>query len=97
MRAGGIINAYEKYGFLCGFKHNNPAFLRVLTIPGDPDLYLCQLALANAIWFVLSSFGFLAVTHLSAQALKPIIDECNRLMTRAEELFPTLPNALNKD
>ncbi len=66
-------------------------------IPGDPDLYLCQLALANAIWFVLSSFGFLAVTHLSAKALNPIIDECSRLMARAEGLFPPLPNDLNKE
>ena len=89
-----VDEEYETYSFLCGFKHNNPAFLRVLKIHGDPDLYLCQLALANAIWFTLSSFGVLAVTRLSATELHNLITDCNALMARAESLFPRLPSGL---
>lgn len=33
---------YDRYGFLCGFKHNNPVFVRFLQLPVDPDLFLAQ-------------------------------------------------------
>src|SRR5262249_38886437 len=46
---------YDKYRFLCGFKHNNPMFMKFLQMPVDPDQYLARLALADSNWFVLTS------------------------------------------
>jgi hypothetical protein len=45
---------YAKYRFLCGFKHNNPVFQRVVQLPGDPDRYMSQFALAESVWCVLT-------------------------------------------
>jgi hypothetical protein len=84
---------YKKYSSLCGFKHNNPFFLRILRMPGDSDLYLCQLALADSIWFMLSAFGLFAVTHFSPDVLSLILTRCSELMDKAAQLFPKLPNS----
>ncbi|MCC9609371.1 hypothetical protein LOC68_05545 [Blastopirellula sp. JC732] len=82
---------YQKYRFLCGFKHNNPRFQTLLQLPCDPDLYLAKLALADSIWFMLTTVGLLAVNRLTSESLSDVISRCNPLLDRAQELLPTLP------
>lgn len=81
---------YKKYRFLCGFKHNNPLFQHALRLPCDPDLYLCQYALAESAWCILSAVGWFAILHLKPESTVGVIDECNLLMETVPPLFPSI-------
>lgn len=84
---------YQKYRLLCGFKHNNPRFQVLHQLPGDPDLYLAKLALADSIWFMLTAVVLLAFDRLTSnETLTAIISRCNPLLDRAQELLPRLPS-----
>lgn len=84
-----IDEEYQTYRFLCGFKHNNAFMQRILHLP-NPDLWLGQFALANSIWFILSTVGLLVITTLSPAATTQFITACNTLMDDVQPLFPIL-------
>ena len=83
-----IADEYEKYSFLCGFKHSNGFMQRALLLKRDPDLVLGQLAICDSVWFVLTTMGFLALTSLPGEAAVGFADRCNQLC----ELHDALPN-----
>lgn len=85
-----IDEEYGKYSFLCGFKHNNAVMHRVLLLPKDPDLVLGQFALADSIWFTVSTVGLLAVKTLSPESLQEAIATCNDIMDAVPGLYPKL-------
>jgi hypothetical protein len=85
---------YGKYRFLCGFKHNNPVFQRILTLPSDPDLYMSQYALAESIWSCSTAIGLFAVQFLEVEHLNEFLDELNPIMEEARNLFPVAPTKL---
>ena len=82
---------YEKYSFLCGFKHNNPCFQRLLQLPTDPDLYISQYSLAESIWSCVTAVELFAVQFLDAKHLNGFLEEVNPIMDEAKNLFPLLP------
>ena len=86
-----IEEDYRKYRLLCGFKHNNPMFMRVLLLPVDPDQYLARLALADSNWFILISVSLLALQRFSDQRLMIAIDKCNLLLEAIESEIQELP------
>lgn len=77
---------YDKYRFLCGFKHNNGLMQRVLRLPRDPDLILGQLAISESVSFVLTAMGLLAATSLPAHASIRFVAECNHLFDTLNSL-----------
>lgn len=81
---------YKTYGMLCGFKHNNPVFFRLLRMAGDTDLYLGRLSLSNAIWFTLTSVMLMAVSRLSNACLLDFVERGNSILDRARALMPEL-------
>lgn len=83
-------NEYEKYSFLCGFKHNNPVFQRILKLPTDPDLYMSQYALAESIWSCASAIGLFAVQFIEIQHVNDLLGELTPIMDEANSLFPRL-------
>lgn len=82
---------YAKYRFLCGFKHNNPLFMKLLQLPVDPDQYLGRLALADSDWFILITVGTLAMRRLVAANVPPFIERCNQLMDSVKAELDSLP------
>jgi hypothetical protein len=82
---------YKTYGMLCGFKHNNPVFFRLLRMEGDPDVYLTKLSLSNAIWFTLTSVMLMAMKRLSNDCLIELVERCNSILHRAKALMPGHP------
>lgn len=83
---------YNKYRFLCMFKHNNAMALRILRLPPpfDPDLVMGKLALAESIWFTLTAIGLLAVQTLNAKCLPAKLSEISRLLNAVQCEFPDL-------
>jgi hypothetical protein len=86
-----IEEEYEKYRFLCGFKHNNPMFMRVVRLPVDPDQYLARLALADSNWFILISVSLLTLQRFSDEKLMSAIEKCNHLLEAIKLEFQKLP------
>jgi hypothetical protein len=82
---------YKTYGMLCGFKHNNPVFFRLLQSTRDPDLYLARLSLSNAISFTLTSVMLMAMKRLSNTSLLEFVQRCNSILDGAEALMPGHP------
>jgi hypothetical protein len=80
-----------KYRLLCLFKHNNPLVFRLLSMPGDPDLFLGRLALSESLWFALSSVGIVAVLRLNGLNAIEAISSCNAMMDRVTALTPEFP------
>jgi hypothetical protein len=86
-----IKEEYEgMYGMLCGFKHNNPMFFKLLRLGDRCDLYLGQMALANATWFTLSTVGIIAAKRLSDGCVSDFMQRCSMLMDRTRVLYPDL-------
>jgi hypothetical protein len=83
---------YQKYRFLCGFKHNNPVYQRILMLPTDPDLYMAQYSLAESVWCILSSVALFAVTFINPHDLVLFVAGCNTLMDDVRPLFPQIAN-----
>ena len=86
---------YEKYRFLCGFKHNNPVFQGILQLRTDPDAYLSQYALAESAWCILSAVGLFAMLHLKPENTVAVLEQCNGLMDLAPPLFPKIDTRQN--
>jgi hypothetical protein len=82
---------YKKYRFLCGFKHNNPVFQRILTLPTDPDLYMSQYALAESLLSCTTAVGFFAVQFLGGEHLNALLEDVNPIMDEAGKLLPVVP------
>ena len=81
---------YDKYRFLCGFKHNNPIFQRILGLPTDPDLFMAQYAVAESVWNTLSAVGLFAAQFLSIENIAPLLEEVNPIMDEVSLLFPVI-------
>lgn len=82
---------YETYGMLCGFKHNNPVFFRLLQMSADPDLYLARISLSNAVWFTLTAVMLMAFKRLSNTCMLEFVERCNSILDRASALMPGSP------
>ena len=76
---------------LCGFKHNNPVFFRLLGKAGDPDFYLARLSLSTVIWFTLTSVMLVAMSRLSNASLPEFANRCNSILDRTRPLMPGHP------
>lgn len=82
---------YNKYRFLCGFKHNNPMFQRILQLQQtDPDLYMCQYSLAESIWCCTTALGLFASQFLEVKHLYEFLEELDPIMEEAEKLLPDI-------
>lgn len=81
---------YGKYGFLCGFKHNNPVFTRILRLPSDPDLYLAQFALAEGAHLALVAVSLVALFRLEGEQCSAALASANDLFDHAAVGMPTL-------
>lgn len=81
---------YERYGFLCGFKHNNPIFTRILTLPADPDLYLAQFSLAEGANLALVAASLVALFRLEGEQCSIALEVANGLLARAKAAMPML-------
>lgn len=92
-----IDQEYEKYKFLCGFKHNNAMMQRILLLPHphDPDLFMAKLALADSVWFVLTAVGCLAIQTLSPAGMLEKMNELNALLETVQQLYPNIDD-INK-
>lgn len=80
---------YDVYRLLCAFKHNNPMSQRILKLDRDPDLFMCQFGLAEAVWLTLSSIGLVAMRYIRQDA-PDTLNSLNNLMDRAAGLIPNL-------
>lgn len=81
-----IAEEYEKYRFLCGFKHNNGFVQRALLLKRDPDLVLGQLAICDSVWWVLTTLGVLVGTSLPSDPSFGLIGKVNRLCEQHQAL-----------
>jgi hypothetical protein len=88
--AARINEEYGRYGFSCGFKHNNPIFTRVLNLPIDPDLYLAQFSLAEGAHLALVAAGLVALFRLEGEQCSAALEIVNDLFTRAAVAMPLL-------
>jgi hypothetical protein len=87
-----IAEEYKTYQYLCGFKHNNPMFMRTILLPSDPDLYLAQLCLTDANWFVLTSLGLFVALRFPGTECSSILDRCNVLLDETKKHYPRIPD-----
>jgi hypothetical protein len=83
---------YASYGFLCGFKHNNPVHVRASTVRPDPDLYLAQFALAEGANLALVAAGLMALFRLEGEQCSTTVEIANALFERAASTLPTIRN-----
>ena len=81
---------YEKYRFLCGFKHNNAFMQRILLHPKDSDVILAQLSISDACWFTLTSMGLVAALTLSNNSAAYVLNHCNEIMDAVKDAVPRL-------
>jgi hypothetical protein len=81
---------YFRYGFACGFKHNNPIFTRVLNLPTDSDLYLAQFALAEGANLALVGVTLVALLRLDDEECAATLRVGNNLFDRAAALIPRI-------
>jgi hypothetical protein len=88
-----IAEEYETYQYLCGFKHNNPMFMRMILLPSDPDRYLAQLCLSDANWFVLTSLGLFVTFRFPGTECSSILDRCNVLLDETKKHYPRIPES----
>jgi len=88
--AARVDEEYGRYGFLCGFKHNNPVFTRVLTLPGDADLYLAQFALAEGAHLALVAVGLVVFFRFEGEQCSTVLARSNDLFARAAVAIPSL-------
>lgn len=87
-----VAAEYKKYELICGFKHNNPMFMRMILLPCDPDLYLAQLSLSDANWFVLTSLGLFVALRFPPMECASIIDRFNVLLDETPKHYPHTPD-----
>jgi len=85
-----IDEEYGRYSFLCGFKHNNPIFTRILRLPTDPDLYLARYALAEGAHLSLVAVGLVALFRLEGEQCMSALEVANGLFDRAAAAMPRL-------
>jgi hypothetical protein len=78
---------YGRYGFLCGFKHHNPVFSRILNLPIDADLYCAQFALAEGANLGLAAVSLGAMVRFNAETLGPTLQVTNSLFARTVSLL----------
>jgi hypothetical protein len=83
-----IAEEYKTYELLCGFKHNNPMFIRTILLPSDPDLYLAQLCLYEANWFLLTALGLFVALRFPFTACDTILGRCNLILDQIKENYP---------
>ncbi len=91
------VRADEEYGtyrFLCGFKHNNPVFTRVLNLPSDPDLYLAKFALAEGAHLALVAVSLVALFRLEGEQCSAALEIANGLFERAAVAMPRLGESI---
>jgi hypothetical protein len=81
---------YGKYTFLCGFKHNNPLFTRILNLPRDPDLYPAQFALAEGAHLALVAVSLVALFRLEGEQRLAALETANGLFDRVAVAMPRL-------
>ena len=82
----------KRYGLLCGFKHNNPMFVRAVLLPSDPDLYLAQLCISDANWFILTSLGLFVTLRFQREECSSIIERCNAILDLTKKHYPRIPD-----
>jgi len=83
---------YKKYELLCGFKHNNPMFIRTILLPSDPDLYLAQLCLCEGNWFILTTLGLFVALRFPVTACDTILARCNLILDKIKQNYPVFPS-----
>lgn len=86
-----IAEEYKMYELLCGFKHNNPMFIRTILLPSDPDLYLAQLSLYEANWFILTTLGLFAALRFPVRECHTILGRCNFILDEIKKHYPVFP------
>jgi hypothetical protein len=88
---------YGRYGFLCGFKHHNPVFSRILNLPIDADLYCAQFALAEGANLGLAAVTLVAMVRFNAETLGATLQITNSLFARTGPLMPRIDQILPPD
>jgi hypothetical protein len=81
---------YGRYGFSCGFKHNNPVFTRFLNLPIDPDLFLAQFALAEGAHLAVVAVALVALFRLDGEHCSTTLQIANSLIDRATVAMPSM-------
>jgi hypothetical protein len=85
---------YARYGFVCGFKHHNPLFTRVLNLPFDADLYCAQFALAEGANLGLVGVSLVALFRLEGEQCSRTLTVATGLLDRAAALLPRINQIL---
>ena len=78
---------YDLYSFLCGFKHNNPYYLRILNYP-EADMWLGRFALSVSTELTLKAVGMIAAMAMSPQASETVLGQVNDVIALAEGIMP---------
>lgn len=85
-----IDEEYDRYRFLCGFKHDNPVFTRILNLPDDSDLYLAKFVLAEGAHLVLVAVGLVALFRMEGEQCSAAFETANGLFARVAVAMPRL-------